>query len=135
MTDTQASIAFYTLGLGCSVGNRSLNEGSEQSALDRLQSPRVEVTALIPAGTAAPHLELLCYREPRTGIPAAPLKHGNDIVATRLVLQVQAPAATARALVELGGHIVTRGEASGSALLIRDPDGHDLLLVNALPPV
>lgn len=131
VTDTRASVAFYTLGLGFSVGNRSLNEGPEQSMLDHLPSPRVEVSALLPAGAAAPHLELLCYREPRAGVPPASPKHSNDTVATRLVLHVQAPAATARALVGLGGHIVTQSEALGSVLLIRDPDGHDLLLVDA----
>ena len=63
--------------------------------------------ALAPAH-ATPHVELLAYRHPAPRL--MPLLQPNDIAATRLVL-----------------------EAAGAASpqLMRDPDGHYLLLVPA----
>ena len=94
--NVSASIAFYQ-ARGLAVGDRTLNHGAAQAALDGLVEPCVDVVPLNPP-TAGPHLELLGYREP------APLPvidwQVSDVAATRLVWQ-----------------------ASESAL-IADPDGH-----------
>ncbi len=132
VADSAISIAFYTRGLGFTVGGHSLNVGREQAALDDLHDPVVEVTPLTPAGSAAPHIELLCYRAPRTGTRMAPGKRSNDLVATRLIVAVSDAAAVARTLTGLGGSIVSQQGAAAGAWLVRDPDGHDLLLTNSV---
>lgn len=131
VADTDRSAGFYTRGLGFGTGTRSLNQGSEQAALDGVPDPVVEVTALLPGEGSPPHLELLRYRAPRTGRPAPAAKRSDDLATTRLVLAVEDVAATARKLVGLGAHPVSTdgAEADGRpGALLRDPDGHDLLL-------
>ena len=104
--DAERSIAFYH-ELGLRVAARQLNHGAEQDRLDGLNDAKVEVIALAPAH-AKPHVELLAYQHPAPRL--MPLLQPNDIAATRLVL-----------------------EAAGAASpqLMRDPDGHYLLLVPA----
>lgn len=107
VADTARSAAFYEkLGLRKTGG--SLNVGAEQARLDDVPTPRVEVTALAPAGQATPHLELLAYRGDYSR-PTKPLGL-EDIAATRLVFETrQAGTLT-----------------PGSAMW--DPDGHLLVL-------
>lgn len=132
IADTGRSVGFYERLFGFSVAARSLNRGAEQERLDGLQDPIVEVTALAPGTTGPPHLELLCYRSPPDG--RAMILNSNDIAATRLVLAVDdMPALMRRAaqapidLISLGVVSLDRG---GSALLMRDPDGHTLCLLD-----
>lgn len=94
--DVAASIEFYQTR-GLSVGERTLNHGEAQAALDGLAEPHVDVVPLNPSG-AGPHLELLGYRNP------APRRESRwqvrDVAATRLVWDAE------------------------EAALITDPDGH-----------
>jgi hypothetical protein len=93
----------------------------------------VEVTALDPGTDHPPHLELLCYRSvgPPRGAPAA--LRCNDIAATRLTLEVddlpslEHRLAAARVRFISAGTVALRDHRP--ALLIRDPDGHALLLL------
>jgi catechol 2,3-dioxygenase-like lactoylglutathione lyase family enzyme len=111
VADSARSVRFYQ-ALGLAVTARSLNLGPEQALLDDVAQPQVEVTALsLPGG--GPHLELLCYRT-QAGVAAAPW-HNNDVAATRLVLQTTAQAADA--------------DAGSLERMLRDPDGHHLMLV------
>ncbi|MBV8911873.1 MAG: VOC family protein [Acetobacteraceae bacterium] len=104
VANTATSVDFYRQ-LGFAVTGGSLNRGDAQERLDSAPGAEVDVTALAVPGAPGPHLELLCYRSPRPR-PALPMA-GNDVAATRLVL-----------------------EATGSdpPVLLRDPDGHALLL-------
>lgn len=99
VSDTPASIAFYDR-LGFEAKATTLNHGPTQDALDGLDGTRVEVTALQPGQAERPHLELLCYRQPRS--TRTPITF-DDVLATRIVLSSQ------------GREIV-------------DPDGHRLLV-------
>jgi catechol 2,3-dioxygenase-like lactoylglutathione lyase family enzyme len=107
VADTARSMAFYR-DLGFTSTAHSLNQGKEQSALDGIPHPEVEVTALT-ARQPAPHLELLCYRSdaPRGSGAAA----ANDVAASRLTIEI-----------DLDGHAAPQA-------LLRDPDGHRLHLV------
>ena len=109
VADAARSIAFYRDQLGLRVASRQTNTGIEQDRLDGLDHAVVDVVGLAPS-VATPHVELLGYRSHRSR-PAAP-HQPNDIAATRLVMEV------ADLPTEAGGR-----------QLIRDPDGHLLVLV------
>jgi catechol 2,3-dioxygenase-like lactoylglutathione lyase family enzyme len=132
VSDTAQSVAFYQQGLGFSVAGSSLNRGREQEQLDAVPGAVVEVTALDPGANDPPHLELLCYRSPGRPRGAPVALRSNDIAATRLTLEVDdVPAleqrlAAGRARFISAGTVVLRDNRP--ALLVRDPDGHALLL-------
>lgn len=111
VADTARSINFYQT-LGLRVAARSLNAGIEQQRLDGVPEPCVEVTALTSQQTR-PHLELLCYRS--VAHAEEPALCSNDVAATRLVLQIEAPPGKRR--------------SAALARRLLDPDGHQLLLV------
>ncbi len=100
VADAERSIAFYT-ALGLALQARQVNQGPAQDALDGLAGVRADVISLIPV-SPAPHIELLGYRTPRGRISPV---HASDIAATRLVFR-----------------------SSETPRLLRDPDGHLLLL-------
>jgi catechol 2,3-dioxygenase-like lactoylglutathione lyase family enzyme len=104
VADAARSIAFYAERLGLTVAARQVNTGPAQDAMDGLDGVRVDVVALAPAHPA-PHVELLGYRTP-PGRPALPM-HPSDLAASRLVFAVEMATETA---------------------LLRDPDGHHLML-------
>ena len=133
VSGTALSAAFYRQLLGFSVVGGSLNRGREQEQLDAVPGAVVEVTALDPGMGKPPHLELLCYRSPRCrrGAPAA--LRSNDIAATRLTLEVDDVSALehrlAAARVRLISAGIVRLRNNRPAVLIRDPDGHAVLLL------
>jgi catechol 2,3-dioxygenase-like lactoylglutathione lyase family enzyme len=109
--DGARSISFYG-ALGFAVAGGSLNRGIEQERLDDLTEPVVAVTSLAPRAAEPPRLELLHYRQPESDEPSA--LRSNDVATTRLVLAVE-------------GSPSSFGDAG--AELMRDPDGHHLLLL------
>jgi catechol 2,3-dioxygenase-like lactoylglutathione lyase family enzyme len=133
VSSTAPSVAFYHQILGFSVGGGSLNRGREQEQLDAVPRAVVEVTALDPRAGNPPHLELLCYRSAVSSRDAPAALHSNDIAATRLTLEVddllslEHRLAAARVSFISAGTVALRDNRP--ALLIRDPDGHALLLL------
>ncbi len=129
VADTARSVAFYAR-LGLSVAASSLNQGAEQERLDDVPGAIVEVTALEPPGAPTPHIELLGYRRPVGR--AAPAMHSNDVAKARLVLEAEDLPALVRTLIAAGASFVSPGVVTLApgcpAALLRDPDGHDLLL-------
>ena len=130
VAETGRSAAFYRDLLGLTEVSRQVNRGLEQQRLDALPDVAVEVVALQPAA-ATPHIELLGYLTPR-GHAAAAMQL-RDIAADRLVLQVQNLPALVAGLQTSGVPIVAAGPVSSAdgshAALIRDPDGHLLVLI------
>lgn len=114
VSDSAASIAFYA-GLGFAVAGGSANAGPEQARLDGLPGAEAQVTALRPAA-APPHLELLGYAPALRPRPRPADLREADLAATRLRL------VPASALDD---------PVSGPARLLRDPDGHGLVLAGA----
>src|SRR5215470_14382189 len=133
VSDAARSVAFYQQALGFSVAGGSLNRGEEQEQLDAVPGAVVEVTALDPRSENPPHLELLCYRSPGPlrGAPAA--LPSNDIAATRLTLEVDDVPALEHRLAAARVRFISAGTVAlrdhRPALLVRDPDGHTLLLL------
>jgi catechol 2,3-dioxygenase-like lactoylglutathione lyase family enzyme len=130
VSDTASSVAFYRQVLGFSVVGGSLNRGREQERLDAVPDAVVEVTALDPEAENPPHLELLCYRRPRGALVAL---RSNDIAATRLTLEVDDVPALEQRLAAARARFISAGtvtlQYNRPALLVRDPDGHALLLL------
>jgi catechol 2,3-dioxygenase-like lactoylglutathione lyase family enzyme len=96
VADVTASERFYA-DRGLIAGERSLNQGPTQVALDGLDDVAVDVVPMIPS-KHPPHVELLGYRSPR-GVARGRLSP-NDVAATRIVWR------------------------SAQEALLRDPDGH-----------
>lgn len=136
VADTDRSIAFYTSVLGFTLASRQVNTGPEQDRLDGLADVATEVVALRPTKAATPHVELLGYRSPR-GRPEPATPRPSDVAADRLIVQVEGlttltevPSADA-----VPSAIVTLADGARVAL-IRDPDGHFIVLTEpAHPPV
>jgi catechol 2,3-dioxygenase-like lactoylglutathione lyase family enzyme len=130
---TAPSVAFYRQILGFSVVGGSLNRGREQEQLDAVPGAVVEVTALDPGAENSPHLELLCYRCPGRPHSAPAALRSNDVAATRLTLEVDDVPALEHRLAAARVRLISAGTVTlrdnRPALLIRDPDGHALLLV------
>jgi catechol 2,3-dioxygenase-like lactoylglutathione lyase family enzyme len=127
VADTARSVDFTERLLGLSVAGRSLNHGGEQERLDGVPNAVVEVTALAPSSLEPPHLELLCYRSPFRDAAAVP--RSNDIAATRLVLETDPLPELVVQLVAAKVRFISAGiQGRPAAALIRDPDGHALLL-------
>jgi catechol 2,3-dioxygenase-like lactoylglutathione lyase family enzyme len=114
VSDTARSIAFYE-SLGLRLQARQVNAGPAQDSLDNLDNISLDVVSLI-AKDGAPHVELLGYRTPRSRVGTPSF---SAIAASRLVFTTDLfpPGGTAVAL------------ASGlRVMLLRDPDGHAILL-------
>lgn len=133
--DLERSLSFYTGLLGFRVAGRSLNRGPEQDRLDGLTQCEVDVVALEPTVVATPHVELLHYRTPPGRVLTAPLKT-NDVAAAQQVHEVDGCDALVGRLEAEGVHFVSPGVVSlqngGKAASVRDPDGHMLVLMDAV---
>jgi catechol 2,3-dioxygenase-like lactoylglutathione lyase family enzyme len=133
-TDTARSVAFYRDTLGLDVTGAGVNYGIEQEHLNHVFGVRLRITTLRAAH--GPGVELLEYLAPRDGratphdIRANDIAHWQitmDAVGTSALLEpsrlfslVSPEVVTLEAGRQLG---ITRG------LLVRDPDGHAVRLV------
>jgi catechol 2,3-dioxygenase-like lactoylglutathione lyase family enzyme len=134
--DTAASLAFYG-DLGLTVAGESLNHGIEQERLSGVPGARVRITS-VRAPAAGPGVEFLEYLEPEGGRPYPSDGRATDLVhwQTRLVacdLDTTALRLRARGTTFLSREVVALHDAAldfTRAVVIRDPDGHALELVD-----
>jgi catechol 2,3-dioxygenase-like lactoylglutathione lyase family enzyme len=133
-TDLEKTIRFWRDALGLRVAGGSENYGPEQERLNAVFGARLRITALrAPHG---PGVELLEYLAPRDGRPAPADLRANDLAHWQTLLRTSdVGAVTARALAAGGSPtsstIVERSDVGfriARARLIRDPDGHGLLI-------
>lgn len=132
---TERSTQFYSDLLGFKVAGAGVNTGITQEQLDNAFGAVVRITGLRPERAQGPGLEFLQYVTPSGGRPAPRDKAANDLVATRLVLEVDNIDELAEALTKQNVMFVSPrvtavpGEAYAKCLLVKDPDGHLVMLV------
>jgi catechol 2,3-dioxygenase-like lactoylglutathione lyase family enzyme len=131
VADTERSEAFYGTLLGMSVAYEGVNRGPTQESLDGTFGAVVRITGLRPPSEHGPGVEFLEYRTPATGRPAPVDTESNDLVHVTLDFAVD----------DLDGMVAKLRQAHtpfispdavdlghGRAALVRDPDGHAILL-------
>ena len=131
--DTERSLGFYRDALGFEIAGASENYGPEQENLNNVPGAHLRITALRVAN--GPGIEFLQYLEPSGGRPYPRDERATDLVhwQTRLLVP---DVGLARARLEAdGATFVSRGVdalavAGGTrGLVVRDPDGHALQLI------
>jgi catechol 2,3-dioxygenase-like lactoylglutathione lyase family enzyme len=133
--DTEASLRFYRDLLGFKVAGQSRNYGTEQAHLNNVEGASLLITGLrLPEG---PGVEFLQYLEPRDGRPYPADARANDLLHWQTTVVVRGPAEAVNLLATSGVPLVSRGAAELDAptlgfrrgVLVRDPDGHALRIV------
>jgi catechol 2,3-dioxygenase-like lactoylglutathione lyase family enzyme len=133
--DTDASLAFYRDVLGMRVAGASENYGPEQEQLNAVFGARLRITALRAAD--GPGVELLEYLAPRDGRRYPEQARANDLLHWQTTLLADDIGAAAGALRRAGVAFVSPGAVTLAdaslgftrAVLVRDPDGHAMRLV------
>lgn len=135
VADTASSLRFYRDVLGFSVAGGSENYGVEQEALNNVHGAHLRITTLrAPFG---PAIEFLEYLHPRDGRPYPADAKPNDVLQWQTTLVVRDVAEASKQLRHSGVPFVSTDSASAPdsrqparpSLIIRDPDGHAMKLV------
>ncbi|HVO80208.1 MAG TPA: VOC family protein [Terriglobales bacterium] len=135
VSNTDASLAFYGALLGMRVAGESDNYGFEQEHLNNVFGAHLRITALrSPSGIG---VEFLNYLTPRGGRPAAANASPTDIDHHETVIVVDDLAGLDAQLQAHNCSGVSVKQIADSGLLfnasqaelVRDPDGHFLLLL------
>ena len=132
---TDASLAFYRNLLGLRVAGESDNYGFEQEHLNNVFGAHLRITSL--RGPSGMGVEFLEYITPRDGRPAPEHAAASDLSHHETVLLVDDIARVNALLANEKNHPVSVNQVTGLELLfharraelIRDPDGHQLLLL------
>lgn len=130
--NTDASLAYYRDTLGLRVVGGSENYGVEQEHLNNVFGARLRITTLHAEG-GGPGVELLEYLAPRNGRPTPEDTRSNDDWHWQVNMSADVPAADLA--VRRGRYpYVSPGPLpieGTTALLVRDPDGHAAMLMQA----
>ncbi len=138
VSDTEASLKFYRDVLGMRVAGESENYGTEQEHLNNVFGARLRITSM-RAMDGGPGIEFLEYLAPRNGRAFPTDERASDVVHWQTILTVNdAEAATAnlrtnRSMFVSPGLVQLRRDDLGftRGLLVRDPDGHVMELIEA----
>lgn len=142
--DTEASLKFYRDALGLRVAGESENYGIEQERLNNVFGARLRISGLraaSPNGASGPGIEFLEYLAPSDGRPTPVDIKSNDIAhwQTKLVVKNTNDAwttLTRRNTTFVSSGVVAAPDAKlgfSNGLLVRDPDGHAMLLIDNQP--
>ena len=134
VSDTGREVSFYRNLLGFRIVGESLNYGAEQEELTHVFGSRLLITSLrAPAG---PGIELLEYLTPRSGRSFPANTQQNDLWSWSTTLIVKDLSAAIAELRKQNATFISAepvdisplGESGAKGVLIRDPEGHALLL-------
>jgi catechol 2,3-dioxygenase-like lactoylglutathione lyase family enzyme len=139
VADTERSLRFYRDTLGLEVAGGAENYGTEQEHLNNVFGARLRITALRAA--KGPGIELLEYFAPSDGRPRPLDVRANDLIAWQTELSVRDAGAAANTLGAAGTGFLSPGFVRvpepvlgfSEALLVADPDGHQVQLVWGQP--
>jgi catechol 2,3-dioxygenase-like lactoylglutathione lyase family enzyme len=135
ISSTERSTAFYRDLIGLAVAGSGVNTGVTQEQLDNAFGAVVRITGLRPELEQSPGLEFLQYVTPSGGRPAPIDLRPNDLALTRTVIEVDDLGALTAKLQNGGVTFISpeavsvSGATWGKALMVKDPDGHAVLLV------
>jgi catechol 2,3-dioxygenase-like lactoylglutathione lyase family enzyme len=135
ISSTERSTAFYRDLIGLTVAGGTTNTGITQEQLDNAFGAVVRITGLRPDRLESPGLEFLQYVNPSGGRPSPLALRPNDLVLTRTVIQVDDLDGLVTKLQGGGVTFISpqvvsvSGEPWTKALMVKDPDGHAVLLV------
>ena len=133
--DTEESLAFWRDALGFRVAGASENYGPEQERLNSVFGARLRITGLAaPDGGIA--VEFLEYLAPSTGRPNPVDTATNDLWHWHIVIDTADAESAAAGVLDAGADWVSPGAVDGldpafgfnSGVLVRDPDGHGVLI-------
>jgi len=133
--DTETSLRFYRDALGLRVVGESENYGPEQERLNNVFGARLRITTL--RAEAGPAIEFLEYLSPRDGRPFPTDARANDLVHWQTQLLTRTMDEADRQIRSGHHRYISPGVVSlpedklgfRKGLLVRDPDGHALQLV------
>jgi catechol 2,3-dioxygenase-like lactoylglutathione lyase family enzyme len=133
--DTKTSLAFYRDALGFRVAGESFNSGTEQEHLNNVPGARLHITAL--RASLGPGIEFLEYLAPTDGRAYPSDAPPNDLVHWQTTVLVPDAAAAAGAVRRGSFRLLSPGPVQlpdtvlgfREAILVRDPDGHAVQLV------
>jgi len=135
ISSTERSTAFYRDLIGLTVAGGTTNTGMTQEQLDNAFGAVVRITGLRPDRSESPGLEFLQYVNPSGGRPSPIALRPNDLVLTRTVIEVDDLDGLVTKLQGGGVTFISpqvvsvAGEPWTKALMVKDPDGHAVLLV------
>ena len=135
VSDTDESLRFYRDTLGMQVAGESENYGPEQERLNNVFGARLRITALKAA--SGPGIEFLEYLAPRDGRATPANARSNDLFHWQTKMLAHTADAASAAVRGGGFAFVSPGIVEikdGSlgfrkGLLVRDPDGHPVQIV------
>ena len=136
VNNTEASLRFYRDVLGLTIAGTSENYGVEQERLNNVFGARLRITSL-RAAAEGPGIEFLEYLAPRDGRPAPVDAKANDIIHWQTSLIVSDVERVEQKLRSENSRFISPGSVLlndarigvGRGLLVRDPDGHVMALV------
>lgn len=135
VADTDESLKLYRDALGLHVAGTSENYGTEQEHLNNVFGARLRITTL--RSDRGPGIELLEYLAPRNGRPAPDDTRANDLWHWQVRLRAVSSSLDTTRMRGPEARWVSPGPVAFSTetlgfsegMLLRDPDGHALLLV------
>ena len=134
VANTDQSLHFYRDLLGMQIDGGSLNQGETQARLDGLAEAKVRVTPLRPVQGGL-GIELLDYLVPGTGRPVPNQWKSCDIAHLQTELVVDDLEQAIEDLRQAGVqfvsvHLTASKLPYDQGCLIKDPNGHVMLLIN-----
>lgn len=134
--NTDASLQFYRDVLGLEIAGTSENYGTEQEHLNNVFGARLRITGLRAMG-GGPGIEFLEYLAPRDGRPFPADGRANDLFHWQTSLSIGSVDLAAQNLLNgkyvfvSSGTVPLKSSVLGfsKGLLVRDPDGHVMQLV------
>ncbi len=135
VSNTAESLKFYRDFLGLKLAGESMNSGPEQEHLNNVKGARLQISGL--RASAGPGVEFLEYLEPRDGRSVPRDTRPNDLMHWQTTLVVKDLKAFAEGLQQNRSSLVSEGIVTFPAqrlgfakgVLIRDPDGHTIRLI------